>query len=104
MVAPAVILQSSVLQKERMSRGTKSGNMDILLVPDDSGHSKDLLSNGDNTVVCITIRGAPECRNATTGGVVDDLHGPTKLTDDLEVGEGSHVGMSPGMDGNVICI
>ena len=40
--------------------------IDVLLVPDNGSKTEDFLGNGNDSVVGITVRWAPEGRDATT--------------------------------------
>ena len=59
------------------------------------------LRDGTNTVVDITVRGAPEV-GGDTQHILDDLLAPSELSDDLLVGEGSHRRVAPGVDSNLV--
>jgi hypothetical protein len=72
------------------------------LVPQNAVHSKYFLGNGSNPVVGISIRWAPVPGYSPSGGIVDELHGVAKFADNLLVCLSSHVGVSPGVDGDVI--
>lgn len=57
-----------------------------VLVPDDGGKSEDLAPDRGHTRVDVTVRRAPEARELPVGRIVDDLHRPSELRDDLLVG------------------
>jgi hypothetical protein len=81
-----------------------SGNFakkNVLLVPDNRSEPKDLLCNCTNAKVHITIRWSPEFRQVTTRRVVDDLHRPTELSEELFVRLRRHVGMGISVHGDV---
>ena len=61
--------------------------MRLLLIPDDSGQTEDLLGNGPNMVVRVTVRGPPVLGQAAASRVVDNLHGPAELQKELFVRE-----------------
>lgn len=59
------------------------------------------LGNRTDTVIDITVRGAP-VGGSNTKNVLDDLLRPTELGDDLFVREGSHGVVTPGVNGNLV--
>lgn len=72
----------------------------LLLVPNNSSQAEDL-SDGPNTVVRVTIGRPPVLGQTSIGRIVDDLHRPAELTEQLLVGESGHVRMGPRMHGDV---
>lgn len=74
----------------------------LLLVPDDGLQSENLFGNSVHTVVRVTERRSPVLGQPSTSRIVDNLHRPTELSDDLQVGQRSHVRVSPGVNGNVV--
>ena len=59
------------------------------------------LRDGTDTVVDITVRGAPEV-GSNTQHILNDLLAPSELSDDLLVGEGGHGMVTPSMYGNLV--
>ena len=72
-----------------------------LLVPDNSSHAQDFARDSINTGINVSIGGTPVTRKTAIGRVVDDLHGHCQLSEHLDVGERGHVGMRPGVDGDI---
>lgn len=69
----------------------------------DGGLVTELGGDGTDTVVDISVRGAP-----VDGGDADDglngLLGPLQFSNDLLVGEGGHGGVRPGVDGDMVAV
>lgn len=97
------MLQSPVLcHTTSVSRNGERTDNDALLIPHDRLHAKDRLSDGDDAVIGVTVWGTPILWKTTTGGVVDELHGPPKLAEHVFVAQGGHVRMGPCVDGDVV--
>ena len=75
---------------------------DLLLIPNDSLKSENFSGNGVDTVVGVTVRGTPVLGKPTARRVVDDLHRPSELSDEINITEGGHVRVRPGVHGNII--
>ena len=73
-----------------------------VIIPNDSRQAKDFLGNGADTIVGIAVRGAPESWYTAARRIVDNLHAPTKLRENLFIGKGRHVGVAPCVHGNMI--
>lgn len=71
-----------------------------ILVPHDGLKTKDLCGDGTYTSIDISLRGTPVHGNGSSQ-IVDDLHGPTKITEDLEVGLTSLEGVRPSVNTKV---
>ena len=66
--------------------------------------TKYLLGNGSHTHINIAIRWAPKPGKPASRGVIDHLQGPTKLSDDIGIGQRGHTEVIPGMHDDVILI
>lgn len=73
-----------------------------VLVPDDGGKSEDLAPDRGHTRVDVTVRRAPEARELAVSRIVDDLHRPSELRDDLLVRERRHVGVGVCVHSDVV--
>lgn len=102
-------LQDGVEPGQRgLTVGTTSGNVPVVRIkddavtggPDDRGQTH-LCSDGSDTVVDVTVR-RPEGSGSDTDRVLDDLHRPTELGDDLGVGEVGQVRVGPGVDRDLV--
>ena len=78
------------------------GPVFTVLVPDDGGEAEDVISDCANSVVCVSVWRTPISRDATAGRVVDDLHCPSELGDDLLVCKEAAVRMCPSVYTDVI--
>jgi hypothetical protein len=76
----------------------------ILLIPKDGCQTKYLLGDGSYTHVRVTVRGAPITGKPTPGGVVNHLKRPTKLSNDVGIGQCRHIRMGPSMYGNIALV
>lgn len=66
-------------------------NGSSLLVPHDGCQAKNLLCDRGNPGVGVTVRRSPETRETSASRIVDDLHRPCKLSQNLLVRQGRHV-------------
>lgn len=71
-----------------------------VLVPHDSLQTEDLSGDGADTSVNVALRGTPVHGNQS-GQIVDDLHGPAKVTENLHVSLAGLKGVRPGVDTEV---
>lgn len=71
-------------------------------VPDDTLESKHFLGNHSNTVVSVSVRRSPKVGNSAAISIIDDLHRPTQLGNDLLVRLGRHMRMRPSVDGDLV--
>lgn len=62
----------------------------------------DLLGDGSNSVVAVSVRGPPEGGDLAVVRVGEDLHRPSELGDDSLVGEGRHVRVRPRVNSKVL--
>jgi hypothetical protein len=76
----------------------------VLSIPNDGRQTKYLLGNGGHTHINIAIRWAPKPGKPASHGVIDHLQSPTKLSDDIGIGQCGHTEVIPGMHGDVILI
>jgi hypothetical protein len=76
----------------------------VLSIPKDGCQTKNLLGNGSHARINIAIRRAPKPGKPASRGVIDHLQCPTKLSDDIDIGQRGHTKVIPGMYGDVILI
>lgn len=69
----------------------------------DGGLVTELGGDGTDTVIDISVRGAPVDGGDANDGL-DSLLGPLQFSDNLLVGEGGHGGVGPGVDGDVVTV
>ena len=74
------------------------------MIPKDGRQTKYLLGDGIYTHVCVAIRGTPETTKLTPGGVVYQLKCPTKLNNDVGIGQCCHIRMGPSVHGEIILV
>lgn len=74
----------------------------LLLVPNDGVQAEYLLCNSTHTVVRVTIGRSPVFGQASTRRVMNDLHRPAEFSEQLLVRQRGHVGVRPGVHGNVV--
>ena len=75
-----------------------------LLVPDNGGKSEHLFRNSGDASVGVAIWGAPIPCEAAARRVVDDLHRPAKLGNNVLVRERGHIWVGIRVHGDVILI
>ena len=97
-------LQSLVLERIRDTNDAIKCEERILVIPKDGRQTKYLLGDGIYTHVCVAIRGAPETAKLTPGGVVNQLKRPTKLGNNVCIGQCCHIRMGPSMHGEIILV
>lgn len=74
------------------------------MVPYDSRETKNFLGDGRNSGVSVTIWWAPKTSKSAASGIVDHLKGPPKLRNNVLVGQGSHIWVSPGVHCDIILV
>lgn len=66
-----------------------------------NGGKTHLRGNASNTVIDVSVRRSESVRR-DTNGVLDNLHSPSKLGDNLLVGERGKRSVGPGVDGDLV--
>jgi hypothetical protein len=74
------------------------------MIPDDGCQPQDLIRDRGYADIRIAKRRSPKSGHTPTSRIMNHLHCPSKLRDNILVGKRCHMGMSPGMYGNVILI
>jgi hypothetical protein len=99
-VCPVDMLQSSELSTKCISTSCTSlfSGPHALVIPINLRDPKDLPGDGSDAVVRVSHRRAPVAGDTAACGIVDDLHGPSQLSQDLSVVPCRHVGMCPCVD------
>lgn len=75
-----------------------------VLIPNDGCQPKDLFCDRGYADIRIAKRRSPKPWHTATGRIMDHLHCPSKLRDNILVGKRCHMGVRPGVHGNVILI
>ena len=99
LLANAPVFSAAIQSVSAMRSGHAQWH--LLLVPNHGVKAQDLLGDGDNTVIRITVGRTPVLGEASAGGVVDDLHRPCELADNRQVAERGHVWVCPCVDRHV---
>ena len=74
------------------------------MIPEDGGQPENLFRNRGYAEIRIAKRWSPKPGHKPTGRIMNHLHCPSKLCDNIFIGKRCHMGMRPGMHGNVILI
>lgn len=74
------------------------------MIPDDGCQTENLFRDRGYSNIRISKRRSPKPGNKPTGRLMNNVHCPSKLCDNILVGKCCHIGMRPGMHRNVILI
>lgn len=74
------------------------------MIPNDGRQTKYRRGDGGYTHVRVTVRGTPITAKPTPGRVVNQLKRPTKLGNDVRIGQCRHIRVGPSVHGNIILV
>jgi hypothetical protein len=75
-----------------------------LAIPNDGRQTEYLVGDGIHAHINVTEWRAPKLGKSASCRVIDYLQRPTKLSNDVGVGQRGHIRMSPGMHCDIILI
>lgn len=74
------------------------------MIPDDGLQPKDGLCDGNDTVIRVPVWRPPVLWYTTTSRVVDNVHGPAQLAQDVFIAQSRHVRMRPSVNSDIVFV